>query len=260
MFPANLDAVEEFVTYCDRLIGHEFSPLMLLCAVLGVTVVLHTVPELGVLWLATYAAMLYLILHYQPPDKYIFYLPTSLLVATATGCGAGSVLDWAHRHLVAVRKRRYLAPLYLLAVAFLVLMVVRPFGASRWQALRAGVATFVQEDYVYPLYNLEEPRIVTTWKLKSLPDNALVIMEWRALYTMYYLAHAEQLRPDITILEASPHGAEEGMVADTLIQELKDALREGRPVFADRVYGNLRDHFRVQPALGGEWYRLSLPI
>jgi hypothetical protein len=185
----------------------------------------------------------------------IFYLPTSLLIAIATGCGAGSVLEWAHRHLV-VRKRRYLAPFYLLAVAFLVLMVVRPYGASRWQALRAGAATFVQEDYVYSLYNLEEPRIVTTWKLKSLPDNALVIMEWRALYTMYYLAHAEQLRPDITILEASPHGAEEEMVADTLIQELKNALREGRPVYADRVYGNLRDHFRVQPALGGEWYRL----
>jgi len=159
-----------------------------------------------------------------------------------------------------VRKRRYLVPLYLLAVAFLALMVVRPCGASRWQALRAGAATFVQEDYVYPLYNLEEPRRMTTWKLQSLPDNALVIMEWQALYTMYYLAHVEQLRPDITILEASPHGAEEGMVADTLIQGLKDALQEGRPVYADRVYGNLRDHFRVQPALGGEWYRLSLPI
>jgi len=260
MFPANLDAVEEFVTYCDRLIGYEFSPLMLLCAVLGVTVMLHTEPKLGVFWLLAFATILYLILHYQPPDKYIFYLPTYLLVAIATGCGAGSLLEWAHQHLVAVRKRRYLVPLYLLAVALLVLMVVRPCGASRWQALRAGAATFVHEDYVYPLYNLEEPRRVTTWKLQSLPDNALVIMEWRALYTMYYLAHVERLRPDITIFEASPLGAEEGMVADTLIQELEDALQEGRPVYADRVYGNLRDHFRVQPALGGEWYRLSLPI
>lgn len=259
MFPANIDAVDEFVVYCDRLISYEFSPLMLLCAMLGVTVMLHTVPELGVFWLVTFVTILYLILHYQPPDKYIFYLPTSLLVAIATGCGAGSLLEWAHQHLVAVRKRRYLAPLYLLAVALLVWMVVQPSGAPRWQALRAGAATFVQEDYVYPLYNLEEPRRMTTWKLKSLPDNPLLIMEWRALYTMYYLAHVERLRPDIMILEASPHGAEEGMVADTLIQELKDALREGRPVYAERVYGNLRHHFRVQPALGGEWYRLSLP-
>ncbi|MGA9349400.1 MAG: DUF2723 domain-containing protein [Anaerolineae bacterium] len=259
MFPGNLDIADEIVIYCDRLISDEFSSLMLLCAMLGVTVMLHTVPKLGVCWLVTFATILYFILHYQPPDKYIFYLPTSLLVAIATGCGAGSLLEWAYRHLVAVRKRRYLAPLYLLAVALLVLMVVRPFGAPRWQALRAGVATFVQEDYAYPLYNLEEPRRMLTWRLKSLPDNALLIVEWRALYTMYYLAHVEQLRPDITILEASPHGAEEGMVADTLIQELKGALREGRLVYAEGVYGNLRDHFRVQPALGGEWYRLSLP-
>jgi len=259
MFPGDLDIADEIVIYCDRLISYEFSPLMLLCAMLGVTVMLHIVPQLGVFWLVAFATILYFILHYQPPDKYIFYLPTSLLVAIATGCGAGSLLEWAHQHLVAVRKRRYLAPLYLLAVVLLVLMVVRPFGASRWQALRAGAATFVQEDYVYPLHNVEEPRRMTTWKLKSLPDNALLIVEWRALYTMYYLAHVEQLRPDITILEASPHGAEGGMVADTLIQELKDALREGRPVYAERVYGNLRDHFRVQPALGGEWYRLSLP-
>lgn len=259
MFPGDLDIADEIVIYCDRLISYEFSPLMLLCAMLGVTVMLHIVPQLGVFWLVAFATILYFILHYQPPDKYIFYLPTSLLVAIATGCGAGSLLEWAHRYLVAGRKRRYLAPLCLLAVALLVRMVVQPSGAPRWRALRAGAATFVQEDYVYPLYNLEEPRRMTTWKLKSLPDNALLITEWRALYTMYYLAHVEQLRPDITILEASPHGAEEGMVADTLIQELKDALREGRPVYAERVYGNLRDHFRVQPALGGEWYRLSLP-
>jgi 4-amino-4-deoxy-L-arabinose transferase-like glycosyltransferase len=259
MFPGNLDIADEIVIYCDRLISYEFSPLMLLCALLGVTVMLHTEPKLGVFWLVALATILYFILHYQPPDKYIFYLPTSLLVAIATGCGAGSLLEWAHQHLVARRKRRYLAPLYLLMVALLVLMVVRPFGTLRWRALRAGAATFVQEDYVYPLYNLAEPRRMFTWKLKSLPDNALLIVEWRALYTMYYLAHVERLRPDITILEASPHGAKEGMVADTLIQELKDALQEGRPVYAERVYRNLRDHFRVQPALGGEWYRLSLP-
>ncbi|UCC64977.1 MAG: DUF2723 domain-containing protein [Anaerolineae bacterium] len=256
MFPERIDAVDEFVTYCGRSIGYEFSVLMLLCALLGVTVILHTLPQLGVSWLIALATILFLILNYQPPDKYIFYLPAHLLVAVAIGSGAGSLLEWAH--LVAVRKRRYLVPLYLLAVGLLVLMVVRPFGASRWQALRAGAATFVKEDYVYPLRSPEEPRRKTSWQLRSLPDNALLIMEWRALYTMYYLTHVERLRPDVTILEASPHGAEEGTVADTLIQTLKDGLRDGRPVFADRVYGNLWDHFRVLPALGGEWYRLSL--
>ena len=257
MFPADIDVVEEFVRYGGRLLVYEFSPWMLLCAVLGVTVMLHIRPILGLFWLIAFGTILYFVLHYQPPDKYIFYLPTSLLLAMATGCGAGSVLEWAYRCFVAARKRRYLLPLYLLTAALLVLMVIQPFGTARWQALRAGAATFVQEDYVYPLDNLEEPRLMTTFRLKVLPDNALVIMEWRALYTMYYLAHVERLRPDVMIMEASPHGAPAGMVADTLIQELREAVQEGRPVYADRVYGNLRRHFRVQPALGGQWYRLS---
>jgi hypothetical protein len=258
MFPEDIDSAEELVIYIDRLLSHEFSIPMFLCAMLGVTVMLHTKPGLGVSWLVAFFTVLYFTLHYQPPDKYIFYLPTSLLVAVAIGCGSGSMSEWAHRHLLTARKQRYLRPLYLLVVALLVLMVVQPSAASRWQALRDGAATFVREDYVYPLPYLEEPRRVAAWQLKSLPDDALLISEWRALYTRYYLAHVERLRPDITILEASPHGGG-GMVADTLIQELEGALQEGRPVYAERVYGNLRDHFRVLPALGGEWYRLSLP-
>jgi hypothetical protein len=250
MFPENVDKVDEFVIYADRLIGYEFSTLMLLCAILGVTALLHTKPKLGVCWLVAFATILFFVLNYQPPDKYIFYLPTYLLIAVAIGCGTGSMLEWTHW--------RRLLPLHLLAAALLILMVARPYGAARWAALRAGAATFVQEDYVYPLHNLEEPRLLATWQLKSIPDNALLIMDWRALYTTYYLAHVERLRPDVTILEASPHGGE-GMVADTLVQVLEEALREGHPVLAERAYGNLRDHFRVMPASGGQWYRLSLP-
>jgi hypothetical protein len=258
MFPANIDRVDEFVIYSDRLISYEFSALMLGCAIVGVIAMLHTKPRLGVFWLVAFATSLLFVLNYQPPDKYIFFLPTYLLIALALGCGAGLPLDWAYRHLVAVRKRRYLAPLYLLAVVLLVLMVVRPSAASRWQALRDGAATFVQEDYAYPIYNLEEPRQLVAWQLGEFPENALLISDWRALYTMYYLAHVERKRPDITVMEASPYGAD-NLVADSLIQTLEDALHEGRPVFTNRVYENLRQHFRVQPALGGRWYRLSLP-
>lgn len=258
MFPQDIDIADEVVIYIDRLIGHEFSTLMVLCAILGVTVLLHSRPKLGVFWLVAFFSILVFILNYQPPDKYIFYLPTYLLVTVAIGCGAGSVLEWAHRHLVMTRKRRYLLPLYILVVALLVLMVAQPSAALRWQALQDGAATFVREDYAYPIDDLRMPRHLATWKIQSLPENAVVISEWRSLYTMYYIAHVEGMRPDITIMEASPYGGE-GMVADTLIQTLEEALQEGRPVFAERVYGNLRDHFRVLPAAGGQWYRLSLP-
>ncbi len=258
MFPDNVDMLDEILAYIDRLLSHEFSALMFLCAVLGVTVLVRTRPRLGACWLVAFATTLYFILSYQPPDKYIFFLPTYVLVAVAIGGGVDSVLDWGRRHLLAARKRRYLAPLYVLVVALLVAIVVWPSGSLRWQALRDGAATFVQEDYVYPLEDLEAPRLLAAWKVRSLPEDAVVISDWRTLYAMLYLAHVERLRPDIIILEASPHGAD-GLVAESLVQMLKDVLREGRPVFTTQLYSNLRAHFRVQPALGGEWYRLSLP-
>ncbi len=258
MFPKDLDIADEFVTYWDRLIRSEFSIPLLLCAMLGVIVALHTRPKLGACWVVAFVTILYFVLHYQPPDKDIFYLPTSMLIAVAIGSGAGAALEWTHRHFLRRRKRRYLASLYVLAVALLIWMTVQPSSATRWQALREGVAGFVEDEYVYPVDRPHEPRLVATWRIQRLPENALVISDWRPLYTMLYLAHVERLRPDILILEASPHGAEWNTVADSLIQELENALREGRPVFANQVYRNLRDHFRVQPALGGEWYQLSL--
>jgi hypothetical protein len=256
MFPENIDLVDESTTYYDRLSRIEFSPLMLLCALLGVAAMLFTAPSLGVFWLVALVTILFFILNYQPPDKYIFYLPTYLLVVVALGAGAGSALEWLRQYLVVKQKHRYLGLLYPLAVVLLFLMVVQSVGASRWLALRAGAATFVQEDYVYPLRNLEEPRRLATRQINPLPDDAVLLMGWRALYTMYYLAHVEQLRPNITIMEASPHGGQG--IADTMIQTLEDALREDRPVFADRIYPDLRSHFRVQPALEGRWYRLLL--
>jgi hypothetical protein len=137
-------------------------------------------------------------------------------------------------------------------------MVLAPYGESRWDAVKNGAATFVEEEYVYPLYNLEEPRHAASAQLNNLPDGALFIVAWRALYTMYYLGHVEGERSDLTLMEAVPHGAG-GRVAESLIEILERALQEGRPVYTDSVYGGLRDHFRVQPALGGDYYRLSLP-
>jgi hypothetical protein len=258
MFPEGNDHMwQTFGYYAERLLSYEFSPLMFLCALLGLEVARRAVPKLAGFLLIALVTALFFILNYEPPDKFIFFLPTYALLAIGVGVGAGFLLELVCRHLVAGRKRWHKV-FYLLAVVLLALVVIKPFGASRWRALQTGAATFVKDDYAYPLYNLEEPRRLASWRLKDLPHNAVLILEWRALYTMYYLAHVEHMRTDVTIIEASPHGGE-GMVADTLIQTLKDALREDRPVYAERVYENLRGHFRVLPALGGEWYRLSLP-
>jgi hypothetical protein len=258
MFPGGDDFISEaLATYVDRLLDYEFTLGMLLCAVLGLMVMERTAPQLFGFVLTALITMLYLILHYEPPDKYIFYLPTYTFIALAIGAGAGFLLELTQRNRLA-RRGHWRWALQLPVVVVLVLIVAEPYAPSRWQALQDGAATFVSEEYAYPVHNLEEPRLMAGWSLRQLPDNAVLIVEWRALYTMYYLAHVERARTDIRIMEASPHGGE-GMIAESLIQELQSALQEGKPVLTDRVYGRLRDHFRVQPALGGQWYRLSSP-
>jgi hypothetical protein len=255
MFPEGHSFWEALGEYVDRLVSYEFSPLLILAALLGLEVMLRTTPVLGLFVVGAGVTMLFLVLNYEPPDKYIFFLPTYVVATLAMGSGMGSLLDLTGRRLT--RRKPWLFLIHGMFVLVFVWVVVHPYWESRREALSAGAATFVSEDYVYPVDNLEEPRRSATWQIQVLPDQAVLISDWRRLYAMYYLAHAERARPDILIYEAAPYGSG-GQVAETLIEELQLALIDGRPVFADRIYSNLRRQFRVQPALGGAWYRLSL--
>jgi hypothetical protein len=94
-------------------------------------------------------------------------------------------------------------------------------------------------------------------RLQLLPDDAFLVTSWRSLYTMYYLAHVEGLRPNIIIKEATPYGSD-GQIADSLLEEMIETVRSGeRPVYVDQIYPGLRDHFRVMPSAGGNFYRLT---
>jgi hypothetical protein len=255
MFPEGHSFLEALGAYVDRLVSYEFSPLLILTALLGLEVMLRTTPVLGLFVVGAGVTMLFLVLNYEPPDKYIFFLPTYVVATLAMGSGMGSLLDLTGRRLTP--RKPWLFLIHGMLVFVFVWVVVHPYWESRREALSAGAATFVNEDYVYPVSELEEPRHSAAWQLRVLPDQAVMISDWRRLYAMYYLAHAERARPDIRIYEAAPYGSG-GQVAETLIETLEVALIDGRPVFADRIYPNLRRHFRVQPALGGAWYRLSL--
>jgi hypothetical protein len=211
--------------------------------------------SLGVFMVVAYVVMLAFVLNYRPGDQYVFYLATYIYIATAIGVGIGRTLEWAKRFLA--KRKNWLRRLYPLIAVLCALVIVTPYAGPRWQAFKAGVATFVQETYPYPRDNLQEPRQIFTLRLYTLPEDAFVIMDWRALYSTYYMAHVEGLRPNIIIKEATPYGSD-NRVADTLIEEMVAALNAGRPVITDQIYTGLREHFRVMPMAGGRFYRLSL--
>lgn len=211
--------------------------------------------SLGVFMALNYLVMLIFVLNYRPGDQYVFYLATYIGIATAIGVGIGRMLEWTVRP--ANRRQCWRRYLYPVIIVLSVMIVVTPYAGPRWEALRAGKGTFVQETYPYPLENLKEPRLIYTMRLSLLPEDAFVVMNWRALYTTYYLAHVEKRRPNIVIKEATPYGSN-NLIAASLLEEMTDAVRAGRPVFVDQIYPGLRERFRVMPAAGGDFYRLTL--
>ncbi len=244
----------ELRNFIDRLINLEFPPLVLLFALLGFVVMLFAYSKSGAFYLLTFLFSLFFILNYQVGDKYVFYLSLYIPLAVAVGAGMGFVLEWIHHQLEPIRVRGYWL-LYLLPALFFVTVVLQPTAKVRWQALRAGVANFVTEDYVFPVHDLGEPRFVAQTRLAGIADDAVFVMDWRALYTTAYLAHVERGKTNILFFEAMPRG-NNGKVASTLIAQLSDYLQEGRPVFAEWKYPGLEDHFRLLP-VSGNLYRLS---
>jgi hypothetical protein len=246
---------KELENFGDRLINIEFSPMVLLVALIGSAVMLIANPLRGAFFPLTFFFSAFLILNYEVPDKNIFYLSLYIPLAVAAGVGIGFALDWVHHYLEPLPGQGYQL-LYLLPALFFITMVLQPTAAIRWQALRRGVADFVTDDYPFPVKNLKEPRFVAETRLAGMADNAVFVLDWRALFTTAYLAHVEEGRTNILFFEAMPRG-NDGKVATTLITELKGYLQEGRPIYAEQRYPGLEENFRLLP-VSGNLYKLSL--
>lgn len=279
MYPVDRNLGEALDFYLNRVLRHEFSPWLLALALLGCGAPHQAASgrrntatgaksslrrrildadasvRLRVFLLATFVVTWAFVLSFYPFDRHLFYLPTYLFVAMASGIGIGRVLGWA-RSIAATRQRRHRA-MYPLALAVCVAAVVAPHAGARGHALRTGVGTFVQDTFPYPRQDLGEPRRTAMLRLHALPAGAFLVMDWRSLYATYYLAHVEGLRGDVIIKEATPYGSN-GRVADTLLDEVTAALEAGRPVLAERDYPGLQERFRVTPEAGGTLFRLTL--
>ena len=256
LFPGgDFSFMGELNDFTGRLVNLEFPPLVLIFGFIGLVVMLLTRPTSGAFYLLSFLFSLFFILNYQVGDKYVFYLPLYIPLAVAVGTGMGFVLEWVRHHLEPIPGRGYRL-LYLLPVLFFATMVVQPTAAVRWGSLRGGVANFVTENYVFPVKDLGEPRFMAQRRLAGVADDAVFVMDWRALYTTAYLAHVEKGMTNTLFFEALPRG-NHGKVAPTLIALLTGYLEEGRPVFAERKYPGLEGNFRLLP-VSGNLYRLSL--
>ena len=256
LFERGLDfdyMAERLRSYGGRIITWEFSGLVLLLAGLGGARMwwrAESRPKATFLTVALLTALV-VILNYETGDQHVFYLTSYLFFAIAAAAAMGWLMDEADRRLPPLRTMVQVG-----LPIFFFLGIGSPFFSTRLDALKDGKATFVQEEYVYPLNDLGEPRRLAEGILSAIEDDAFLLMNWRPLYAVFYIAHVEQDRTAITVVEAAPFRTE-GRVMPALIAQIEAALNSGRPVYVDSIY-NLRDHFDLTPSRSG-LLQLSLP-
>lgn len=253
MFPGGLAFMaEKGVVYLLRLFAFELSLLAVVGAVIGLRTIWRRQRPFALYLLVALATVLFMVINYEPGDKHIFFLPSYLLLTVALAAGLEQVIAWGQRR---VRSRTAVEASFMAVVVLLLLG--QHFWPSRLAALAAGAATFVLEDYPFPLHDLAEPRRVAEERITHLPQGALLLMDWRDMYALYYVGLVEGKNPGLEILEATPYGTD-GQVVPTALDQVEAELRQGRFVFTQWEYGGLNGRFRLTFHPDTGFYRVQL--
>ena len=257
MLPDDIEYSDVLSTFFDDYLSREYAQPAWLLAILGAAAVLffHTrrFALIGSALIVAFVAGLV----YHPGDKYIFYLPVYLFMAVFVGTGAGTIIFWITRLIPLVVPR--VIPSVILTL-ILAAACTAPFINTRWKAIQVGRAIFITEDYVFPVIRLSEPRRAAECAvLKVTESEALLVLDWRALYSIYYIAHVEQGRTGIVIREAIPHGTR--VVTEYLRAEIADYIANGGAVYVNTDHVPLSQTYtltRVSGACTGyDLFRLS---
>lgn len=258
MLPEDVDYNESLAVFFEDYLSREYSLPVLILAFLGGLAALlwHSRKFLlvGIALLVAFSAALI----YHPGDKYIFFLPVYLLVGLLAGVGAGYLVAWVGVLLPNALLSRITRIVLTLA---LIALCILPLLDSRWQAVQTGESHFVEETYSYPVEDLAQPRRQAECAVsKVVEDDAFLVLGWRALYSIYYVAHVEQDRTGLVIREARPHGTQ--VITENLRDDIATQIASGRVVYVDnedpvlrrdytftRVEGDCSDYnlFRLEP-------------
>ncbi len=247
----------ELKHYLKWLLNYDLATWAFPLALVGWGVILHKRRGWAA-FLALYGAtLLFLIVNYLGPGKYVFYISTYLLIGITAGVGVSWLVSFGQAALRAQPPWLF-RTVQALGMALLVWVLLSPFWAERWQALKSGAATFVTDnDATYPVHDLLEPRTLAEQRLAQVEANAMLILEWKTLYATYFVAQVESRQPGVRILENIP-GEHEGTLAESLVQEITQALARGVPVYSDRPYPKLEAIFSFTPLEGSDLFRVEL--
>ncbi len=242
LLPADYDLMAEWATFFTDLLSREFSGSALVLAIVGVIVAFNKQRRKSLLVLLTMLTNFLLALAYDPGDKFVFFLPTYVILAVFVGVGAGHLTSWL-THWLPFRKPSVVTGMML---GLVTLVTIGPVVESRWQAIQTGRSNFSDQHYVYPVADLSEPRRVAECVLTQVAEpDAYLVIQWRALYSVYYVAHVERSLTDLHIVEARPYGTTG--LAESLQEDIAAMLTAGRHVYVDELYPELQQAYRLEP-------------
>lgn len=256
----NLDyMLNELGKFSQALAARDFSSLMIGFGLLGVVVLWKQQKRQAGFLLLGLCSLIFYIINYNVGNKFVYYLATYIFIMPLMSVGAGYLLEKTAVLVERWRKNWVRQAVKILVYVLVGVVFIAPAAQLRFQALLAGKAVFYTDDeYTFPVTDLMQPRFYAETVLSAMPPDSVLLIEWRYLYSVVYLAHVERSRQDITFYEACPYPCD-GVLPDSLIQTITAALKSGRPVFVDQIYKNSEENFTIKFAPGSsDYYQYDL--
>jgi hypothetical protein len=239
------------LVYLDKL-QREFSMMALLLVLPGVAALFRRDWRLAAFLSSALLIQVVFYVNYEVGDRYVFFIPSYLLLALFVSGGAALLLDLLANRL---RAAHYVQ---IGAAVLLALLCVWPMVRPYWRAVRDGSPPFLDvRGYLVQRDTISFSRIAPLVTAELEPD-AIVLTNWNWLYAYYYAAHIEQGKTGIQFIETYPRSDTPGL-APSLLEFIAANIAE-RPIYTtEQDIAFTRAGYRTQPVQVGPqiFYRLE---
>ena len=209
-------------------LGREFHPIALWLVIPGLAwLARRRKAESALLGVALLLQWIYTF-SYDVWDIYVFYIPGYVLLALLLAAGIAALNSGLHRLL---GRWSAASPAVVgLLTAMLLVAAVWPILAPRWDDVIAGrVTSFEFHGYPVNRYNMTDLHLQTASVVDAAPANSLIFARWNELYPLYYVAHVEKDRSDLTFIEERPY--REGAPSEDSMLRFVDQRIDNHPIY-----------------------------
>jgi hypothetical protein len=239
--------------YLDKL-PREFSFAALVFMLIGVAALLRHDRRLAAFLSIALLIQVLVYVNYGVGDRYVFFIPSYLLLALFLSVGVAAFLA------LLARQPWTSTYIQLGVTGGLILLCIWPMVQPQWDAVREGNAPFLAvDDYLVKRDTVAFSRIAPQ-VTAELEPNAIVFTNWNWLYPYYYAAHIGQGKTGIQFIETYPRAEVSGLAPSLL--DFVDANIAERPIYTtEQDSAFIRAGYRTRAVQMGPmlFYRIERP-